>query len=92
MKRLLIPALVAVFVGAIVLTGCEPAKIVTLTQASRDVSRAANEFEIMRRIVFYNGITDTYILTIEGRCSLGISNTKLTVTCKVSDRASRSTT
>ena len=52
--------------------------------ASKNVSTAADQFEIMRRIVFYNGITDTYMLTIEGLCSLGnYDKTKeLTVTCK----------
>ena len=44
-------------------------------------------FEIDRRIVFYNGITGDYILTIEGRCSLGNydDDGELTVTCKVSE-------
>jgi len=34
--------------------------------------------------VFYNGITGEYILTIEGRCSLGNHDAKgeLSVTCK----------
>jgi hypothetical protein len=37
--------------------------------------------------VFYNGITDKYMLTIEGFCSLGNfdSQKELTVTCKVGD-------
>jgi len=41
-------------------------------------------FEVNRRIVFYNGITSEYILTIEGLCSLGNydPSTQLTVTCK----------
>ncbi len=29
--------------------------------ASRNLSKAADNFEINRRIVFYNGITDTYM-------------------------------
>lgn len=53
--------------------------------ASRNISQAADQFEIQRRIVFYNGITGAYILVIEGLCSLGNSDTprKLSVTCKV---------
>jgi hypothetical protein len=39
-------------------------------------------FEIERRIVFYNGITDTYILAIEGRCSVDFYPQKFEVTCK----------
>ena len=52
--------------------------------ASRNLSTAADNFEIVRRIVFYNGITDSYMLTIEGMCSLGNydSAKQLTVTCK----------
>jgi hypothetical protein len=52
--------------------------------ASHNLSKAADQFEINRRIVFYNGITGGYILTVEGLCSLG-NNDKagtLTVTCK----------
>lgn len=52
--------------------------------ASHNLSVAADNFQIQRRIVFYNGITDTYMLTIEGRCSLGNSDDpgQLTVTCQ----------
>jgi len=52
--------------------------------ASTNLSKAADQFEIERRIVFYNGITGEYMLTIEGLCSLGNHDTsdQLTVTCK----------
>lgn len=52
--------------------------------ASQNLSKAADMFEIDRRVVFYNGITDTYMLTIEGRCSIEVdaSDTQLEVTCK----------
>lgn len=53
--------------------------------ASSNLSKAADNFEILRRIVFYNGITNEYILEIEGYCSLGNSDKsgELSVTCKV---------
>jgi hypothetical protein len=53
--------------------------------ASHNVSKAADNFEVNRRVVFYNGITGEYILTIEGLCSLGNNDPagKLSVTCKV---------
>ena len=38
--------------------------------ASYNLSQAADRFEITRRIVFYNGITGNYILTVEGLCSI----------------------
>lgn len=50
--------------------------------ASHNLSKDAEMFRISRRIVFYNGITDRYILSIEGRCSIEFYNLKFTVTCK----------
>ena len=52
--------------------------------ASQNLSKAADQFEIQRRVVFYNGITGGYILSVEGLCSLGNfdSARELTVTCK----------
>lgn len=52
--------------------------------ASSNLSKAADNFEINRRIVFYNGITGEYMLSIEGLCSIGrASETKaVAVTCK----------
>ncbi len=38
--------------------------------ASTNLSVAADNFELQRRVVFFNGITDTYLLEIEGRCSI----------------------
>jgi hypothetical protein len=66
----------------LLLAGCSDAEV-----ASTNISRAANMFEINRRIVFYNGITDTYMLTIEGRCSIKKDNqdNQLEVTCKVGE-------
>ena len=51
--------------------------------ASSNLSKAADQFEINRRVVFYNGITDTYILSIEGRCSVEFFDDKFIVTVKV---------
>lgn len=50
--------------------------------ASRNLSQAADMFEINRRVVFYNGITGDYILSLEGRCSINDSKGQLEVTCK----------
>lgn len=46
-------------------------------------------FEINRRIVFYNGITGEYMLTIEGRCSIKDQGNQLEVTCKNSSNGYR---
>ena len=61
-----------------ILSGCNDASV-----ASRNLSTAADNFEITRRIVFYNGITGDYMLSLEGRCSFNAENSrKLDVTCK----------
>lgn len=51
--------------------------------ASQNLSTAADNFEIERRIVFFNGITDTNLLEIRGRCSIEDQGNQLEVTCKV---------
>ena len=51
--------------------------------ASRNLSLAAEQFEVERRVVFFNGITDEYLLSIEGRCSIEDDSNQLEVTCKI---------
>lgn len=63
----------------VMLVGCSSDASV----ASRNLSEAADNFEINRRIVFFNGITDTYLLSIEGLCSIDAAAKQLEVTCKV---------
>lgn len=54
--------------------------------ASRNLSYEADNFQLDRRIVFYNGITGEYILTIEGKCSFDAqSERKVDVTCKTGE-------
>jgi hypothetical protein len=75
MKRSLIAAVLAA--GAL-LTGCSTDSDVV----NENISKDADNFKIPRRITFINGITDQYLLTIEGYCSLDSSNpAQLTVTC-----------
>lgn len=77
MKKLFILSVISA-----ILIGCSS----DAKMASRNLSKAANMFELERRIVFYNGITGGYILTVQGRCALqnNISGGKLSVTCKTS--------
>lgn len=79
MKRLVVGVLL-VLVAVLVLVGCDSDADV----ASRNLSLAADNFEVTRRIVFYNGFTGEYILTIEGLCSLGNFDAagELSITCK----------
>lgn len=63
-----------------VLVGCNDADVV-----SRNLSKASDNFEVTRRIVFYNGITGDYMLQIEGLCSRDNSSTSevLGIVCQV---------
>ena len=52
--------------------------------ASENVSKAADNFEVNRRIVMFNGITDEYLMEIKGACSISVDNEdrQLEVICK----------
>lgn len=78
MKKLLTALMLA---GMLVITGCSADADV----ASHNLSKAADMFQINRRVVFYNGITGEYILSVEGLCALGNADTaqRMSVTCKV---------
>lgn len=78
---LLMLALVAVAVSTI--GGCADTDA---DVASENLSKAAEQFEIERRVVFFNGITDKYLLLIEGLCSIEDEEAmQLEVTCKLPD-------
>ena len=55
--------------------------------AAKNISKAAEQFEVNRRIVFFNGITDKYLLEIDGYCSVETTDSalggSLEVTCKI---------
>lgn len=70
---------------ALTVAGCSAADV-----ASNNISQDSDNFRVQRRVVFVNGITDQYLLEIEGLCSIKDSkddNSKgqLEVTCKVGD-------
>lgn len=64
---------------ALVLSGCAT----DADTVSYNLSQSAEQFEVERRVVFFNGITDTYLLSIEGRCSIEDQEIQLEVTCKI---------
>jgi hypothetical protein len=78
MKRI---AILAIAASLSILAGCDREADV----ASKNLSVAADQFEVVRRIVFYNTIDSSYMMTIEGLCSLGNADHsgELSVTCKV---------
>ncbi len=79
MRRSLLTIIVAIALAAAACTS-------DADVASRNLSTAADQFEVQRRIVFFNGITDTYLLEITGKCSIqaDVMDDQLEVTCKIS--------
>ena len=75
----MIKSITLALAAAATLAACSDAQV-----ASSNLSKAADNFEINRRIVFFNGITGEYMLSIEGLCSIGsATETKaVAVTCK----------
>ena len=65
------------------ISGCDDARV-----ASNNLVKAADNFEIDRRIVFFNGITDNYLLEVEGKCAVFTPSglKALEVICKVGDK------
>lgn len=77
-------AVIAAFASltaATTLTACESES----DTVEHNMTKAADNFEVLRRIVFFNGITDTYLLEIQGFCSLTDEGNQLEVICKVGD-------
>lgn len=76
-------SLAALAAAGLLLAGCSS----DADTVSRNLSNDAERFQIERRIVFFNGITDKYLLTIEGRCSVESTDSQvggsLEVTCKL---------
>lgn len=83
MKKVLISVLVLMALG--VFTGCG------LQASDANVARYNLEveeqnFKVQRRVVFYNGITGEYILTIEGKLAIIVDGDgDLVVTVKTSE-------
>jgi len=81
MKKLILAAIIALL--GMTVTGCQWQRDSEV--ASHNLSYKADAFEINRRVVFYNGITNQYMFVITGFCSIKKDNKdkQLEVTCKV---------
>lgn len=74
MKKLIAPIAVA----ALALSACSnDAEVV-----NHNITQDAENFKIPRRIVFVNGITDQYLLSVEGFCNIKDDQSQLEVICK----------
>lgn len=80
MKKVLLVGLLALTLG---LVGCTS----EADTVSQNLSKSADSFDVQRKVVFFNGITDKYLLTVEGLCALGNgdSDRRMTVTCKTGE-------
>lgn len=74
-------AVLSVVLGLGFLTSCSTADDADVV--SDNISKAADNFEVNRRVVMFNGITDKYLLSIEGRCNIVDEGNQLEVTCKI---------
>lgn len=81
MKKKIAALAAGIVALGLLLSGCASAAETT----SYNISEAADNFEIDRRIIFVNGITDKYLLVIEGRCSIEDEGNQLEVTCKIGE-------
>ncbi|UUV46849.1 hypothetical protein [Bacillus phage vB_BanS-Thrax4] len=81
-KKVILTAFTVMTMG-VVMAGCTS----EADTVSENLSKSADSFEVQRRVVFFNGITDKYLLTIEGLCALDADdNKKITVTCKTGEK------
>ena len=80
MKKLILAGLVSLM-ALTGLAGCND----EADTVSHNLSKSADNFEVQRRVVFVNGITDKYLLSVEGLCSITDEGDQLEVTCKVDE-------
>lgn len=63
---------------AVTMTACTSAA----DKANENLSKAAENFEVPRRIVGINGITDNVLFSVEGFCSYETSGSTYDIICK----------
>ena len=85
MKKIVFP-IIAVILAGLLVVGCGPCED-DAEVVSENISKAADNFEVNRRIVMFNGITDEYLLVVEGRCNIVDEGSQLEVTCKEGEDA-----
>jgi len=80
MKKVLV-ALLVTLAMTVLFSACSDADVVR-----SNLEKAEQNFEVFRRVVFYNGINGEYILTIEGRLAIIVDEDgDLVVTVKTDD-------
>ena len=83
--------LLTVFVALAIITGVSASACDNDADVvNENLNKDADNFKVLRRVVFYNAILDKYILTMEGFCSVDPGDVnRMTVTCKVGEEYKR---
>lgn len=83
-KFWIVSASVALLAVPLIVTGCNQSDA---DVAAHNISVEAEQFKVARNIVFINGITDKYLMQVQGYCSVETTDSGLdgaiSVTCKV---------
>lgn len=80
--------IIMLLVLAFFATGCTSAA----DKANKNLTKAAENFEVPRRITAINGITDKVLFTVEGFCSYETPDNLFEVICKQPDGSIERTT
>lgn len=73
--------IITAILGLSLLTACQDDAQI----AKYNMTKAADNFEIMRRVVFYNSIMDKIVLVTEGKCSVDAGSLRTSVICKIGE-------
>lgn len=71
----------SVSIAALFISGCQDDAQV----ATRNLTKAADNFEVMRRIIFYNTWKGEVLKEYVGKCSVKDETTKFSVICKTGE-------
>ena len=71
--------LLLIALAATLLTGCPD----DATVAKSNMTKAADNFELDRRIIFYNTWTGENVLIVEGKCSIEYGSDRTAYICKM---------
>lgn len=84
MKRFCMVALLVIALAGVGVIGSGCGTDTDAEVASENLSKAAEQFEVDRRVVVYNGITDKVKLEVEGPCNIEDERIQLEITCAIS--------
>lgn len=76
MKKLILVSMI--LTTALTLTACDDAHV-----AKSNMRKAADNFEMTRRVVMYNAIIGQNVMVTEGRCSVDNDQYRTSIICKI---------